>query len=136
MKKRPLRSRTHTTTSDPQSSTLPFRRTRLAAAVSLLGLGLGSAQAATLVVGIRWESEAEPPLAVMRRLALDLQDRFERLPGTELTETYGLPSEEVRVVMDPDALAATGLSFRQAAAALAAADNHSLSSIGPHNSWA
>ncbi len=50
MKKRPLRSRTHTTTSDPQSSTLPFRRTRLAAAVSLLGLGLGSAQAATLVV--------------------------------------------------------------------------------------
>ena len=79
--------------------------------------------AATLVVGIRWESEADPPLAVMRRLALDLQDRFERLPGTELTETFGLPSEEVRVVMDPDALAATGLSFRQAAAALAAADS-------------
>jgi multidrug efflux pump subunit AcrB len=79
--------------------------------------------AATLVVGIRWENEAVPPLAVMRRLALDLQDRFERLPGTELTETYGLPAEEVRVVMDPDALAATGLSFRQAAAALAAADS-------------
>lgn len=62
--------------------------------------------AATLVVGIRWDNEEAPPLAVMRRLALDLQDRFERLPGTELTETFGLPSEEVRVVMDPDALAA------------------------------
>ena len=79
--------------------------------------------AATMVVGIRWDSEADPPMAVMRRLALDLQDRFERLPGTELTQTYGLPSEEVRVVMDPDALAATGLSFRQAAAALAAGDS-------------
>lgn len=79
--------------------------------------------AATMVIGIRWDSEEDPPIAVMRRLALDLQDRFERLPGTELTQTYGLPSEEVRVVMDPDALAATGLSFRQAAAALAAGDS-------------
>jgi multidrug efflux pump subunit AcrB len=78
--------------------------------------------AATLVVGISWDDESDPPLAVMRRLALDLQDRFERLPGTELTETFGLPSEEVRVVMDPDALAATGLSFRQAAGLLASAD--------------
>ena len=79
--------------------------------------------AATMVVAIRWDSQADPPMAVMRRLALDLQDRFERLPGTELTETFGLPEEEVRVVMDPDALAATGLSFRQAAVALAAGDS-------------
>ena len=79
--------------------------------------------AATLVVGISWDQESDPPLAVMRRMALDLQDRFERLPGTELTETFGLPSEEVRVVIDPDALAATGLSFRQAAGLLAAADS-------------
>ncbi|KJS24813.1 MAG: acriflavin resistance protein [Hyphomonadaceae bacterium BRH_c29] len=79
--------------------------------------------AATLVVGISWDSEGDPPLAVMRRLALDLQDRFERLPGTELTETFGMPSEEVRVEIDPDALAATGLSFRQAAGLLASADS-------------
>ena len=78
--------------------------------------------AATLVAGITWEGEGDPPLAVMRRLALDLQDRFERLPGTELTETFGLPDEEVRVELNPDALAATGLSFRQAAGLLAAAD--------------
>lgn len=79
--------------------------------------------AATLVVGITWKQDADPPLAVMRRLALDLQDQFERLSGTELTETFGLPGEEVRVVPDPDALAAAGLSFRQAAALLASADS-------------
>ncbi|MEZ5998662.1 MAG: efflux RND transporter permease subunit [Hyphomonas sp.] len=78
--------------------------------------------AATLVVGITWTGEGDPPMAVMRRLALELQDRFERLPGTELTETFGLPDEEVRVELDPDALAAVGLSFRQAAGLLAAAD--------------
>ncbi|MEZ5945634.1 MAG: efflux RND transporter permease subunit [Hyphomonas sp.] len=78
--------------------------------------------AATLVVTLTWEGEEVPPLAVMRRMALDLQDRFERLPGTELTETFGLPDEEVRVVPDPDALAATGLSFRQAAGLIASAD--------------
>jgi len=79
--------------------------------------------AATLVVGITWTGEGDPPMAVMRRLALELQDRFERLPGTELTETFGLPDEEVRVELDPDALAAVGLSFRQAAGLLAAADS-------------
>ncbi|MEZ5969379.1 MAG: efflux RND transporter permease subunit [Hyphomonas sp.] len=78
--------------------------------------------AATLVVGITWEADSDPPLAVMRRLALDLEDRFERLPGTELTSVFGLPDEEVRVVPDPDALAATGLSFRQAANLIASAD--------------
>ena len=77
--------------------------------------------AATLVVGITWEADSDPPLAVMRRLALDLEDRFERLPGTERTSVFGLPDEEVRVVPDPDALAATGLSFRQAANLIASA---------------
>ncbi len=78
--------------------------------------------AATLVVGITWEQDDAPPLAVMRRLALELQDRFERQPGTELTETFGMPDEEVRIVIDPDALNAAGLSFRQAAGIIASSD--------------
>ena len=79
--------------------------------------------AATLIVGLTWEGESDPPLAVMRRLALDLEDRFERLPGTEQTETFGLPDEEIRVVVAPEALSAAGLSFRQAAGLVAAADS-------------
>ena len=79
--------------------------------------------AATLVIGLTWEGDAAPPLTVIRRMALDLEDRFQRLPGTELTDTFGLPDEEVRVVVDPQALSAAGLSFRQAAGLIASADS-------------
>lgn len=79
--------------------------------------------AATLVVGLVWEGEGDPPLAVMRRMALNLQDRFQRLPGTELTDLYGVPAEEVRIVVDPDALSAAGLTVRQAASLIASADS-------------
>ena len=79
--------------------------------------------AATLVVGLTWTGEGDPPLTVMRRLVLDLEDKFQRLPGTEETETYGLPEEEVRVVVDPQALSAAGLSFRDAAGLIASADS-------------
>ncbi|MDX1293171.1 MAG: efflux RND transporter permease subunit, partial [Hyphomonas sp.] len=79
--------------------------------------------AATLVVSLTWTGEGDPPLTVMRRFALDLEDQFQRLPGTEETETYGMPDEEVRVVVDPQALSASGLSFREAAALIASADS-------------
>lgn len=79
--------------------------------------------AATMVVSLTWTGEGEAPLPIMRRLALDLQDRFQRLPATELTQTFGLPIEEVRVVMDSEALSATGLSFGQAANAVLSADS-------------
>ncbi|KCZ94143.1 efflux RND transporter permease subunit [Hyphomonas johnsonii] len=79
--------------------------------------------ATTLVVGLVWEGEGDPPLAVMRRMALELEDRFQRLPGTELTDTYGLPKEEVRVVVDPEALSAAGLSVTQAAGLIGASDS-------------
>ncbi len=79
--------------------------------------------ATTMVVALRWDGEGDPPLAVMRRLALDIEDIFQRLPDTELTDTFGLPTEEIRVVVDPDPLAAVGLSLGQTAAILAAADS-------------
>lgn len=79
--------------------------------------------AATLVVGLVWEGEGDPPLAVMGRMARELQDRFQRLPGTELTDLYGVPAEEIRIVVDPDALSAAGLTVRQAASLIASADS-------------
>ncbi|MEL7128783.1 MAG: efflux RND transporter permease subunit [Pseudomonadota bacterium] len=78
--------------------------------------------AATLLVALVWEGASEPELAILARMAKDLEDRFRNLSGTEETQTYGLPSEEIRVVLDTEALAASGLSVQQAAAILAASD--------------
>ena len=78
--------------------------------------------ASTILVGLVWEGAGDPEVAVMSRMARNLSDRFQNLPGTEETEIYGLPQEEVRVVMDPRALAAAGLSMNQAAQLIAAAD--------------
>ncbi|WP_300395931.1 efflux RND transporter permease subunit [Henriciella sp.] len=78
--------------------------------------------ASTMLVGLVWEGEGEPELAVMSRYARNLSDRFQNLAGTEETETFGLPQEEVRVVMDPQSLAAAGLSMAEAAQLISSAD--------------
>jgi multidrug efflux pump subunit AcrB len=78
--------------------------------------------ASTMLVGLVWTGEGEPELAVMSRMARALSDQFQNLGGTEETELFGLPREEVRVVIDPDALAAAGISMGEAARRVAAAD--------------
>lgn len=78
--------------------------------------------AATMTVALTWEGEGEPGLAVMARLAAGLEDRFRGLNATEETEIMGLPEEEVRVIADPEALAAAGLSLNDAARLVGAAD--------------
>ena len=78
--------------------------------------------ASTILVGLVWEGAGEPEVAVMSRMARNLSDRFQNLAGTEETELYGLPQEEVRVEIDPRALAAAGLSMGEAAQLIAAAD--------------
>lgn len=79
--------------------------------------------AATMTVALTWEGEGDPQLAVMARLAEGLEDRFRGLAATEETEIMGLPREEVRVVVDPAALAAAGLSMNDAARLIAASDS-------------
>ena len=78
--------------------------------------------ASTMIISIAWQGEGDPPMAVMARTADTLEDRFRNLNGTEETEVFGLPAEEVRVVADPEALAAAGLSMSDAARLIAAAD--------------
>ncbi|MEL6829051.1 MAG: efflux RND transporter permease subunit, partial [Pseudomonadota bacterium] len=78
--------------------------------------------AATVIIALRWEGEGEPPVAVMARLSSTLEDRLGNLNGTEETEIMGLPNEEVRVIADPDKLAAAGLTLEQAARLIAASD--------------
>ncbi len=78
--------------------------------------------AATMSVALTWEGEGEPELAVMGRLSELLEDRFRGLNATDETDIMGLPEEEVRVVADPEDLAAAGLSLNDAARIIAAAD--------------
>ncbi len=79
--------------------------------------------ASTMLVALAWEGEDDPPTAVMARMADTLEDRFRNLPGTEETEVFGLPQEEVRVVIDTEALAVADLTMTDAARLIAAADS-------------
>lgn len=78
--------------------------------------------ASTMTVALTWEGQGEPELAVMARLASSLEDKFRNLNATDETEVMGLPEEEVRIVADPEALAAAGLTLSDAARLIAAAD--------------
>lgn len=77
---------------------------------------------AILAVGTR--SAAAPP-SIAARTAEELADLLRGLPGTELVELYGAPREEILVEIDPDRLAATGLSADAVARRVAAADARS-----------
>lgn len=78
--------------------------------------------ASTMTVGLSWQGQGGPQLGVMARMAEILEDRFRGLNATDETDIMGLPEQEVRVVADPEALAAAGLSMTDAARLIAAAD--------------
>ncbi len=79
--------------------------------------------ASTMLIALTWEGQGDPPLAVLGRKARALEDSFRNLAATEETEIFGLPNEEVRVVMDIEALGSSGLTINQASALIAAADS-------------
>lgn len=78
--------------------------------------------AATMIVALGWTAGDEPNLAILSRLASDLEDRILNIPGTEETQVYGIANEEIRVLADPDALAALGLTVGDLAGLISQAD--------------
>lgn len=48
---------------------------------------------------------------IIRRVAIDLQAKINRLPGTETTRIFGDPGEQVVIEVDIDKLASTGLTI-------------------------
>ncbi|WP_420433147.1 efflux RND transporter permease subunit [Hyphobacterium sp.] len=78
--------------------------------------------AATMIIALGWTAGSEPNLAILSRLASDLEDRILNIPGTEETEIYGIANEEIRVLADPDALAALGLTVGDLAGLISQAD--------------
>lgn len=73
-------------------------------------------------ISLIWEGDGAPPLDVMGRLAKDLQNRLRQVAGTEIVHIYGAPDEEMTVAVDPDTLAAAGLTLADVRRALAMAD--------------
>ena len=78
--------------------------------------------AATLVVALSWDGQGEENLAILSRLADDLEARLRNLPGTEETDVHGAVEEEIRVLADPETLAALGLTVADLARLTASAD--------------
>ncbi len=78
--------------------------------------------ATTVVVGLVAEPAGEVDLALLSRLAEELEARLETLPHTRETRLYGEAEEEVRVTAEPDVLAALGLTAEDLARHLARAD--------------
>ena len=76
----------------------------------------------TLIAAVRAKDGIEASRGVVRRYALDLQERLRSLPGTKLARLYGEGTEEVRVTVDPDRLTAAGITANDVAAALRDAD--------------
>ncbi|MEM8988130.1 MAG: efflux RND transporter permease subunit [Pseudomonadota bacterium] len=76
----------------------------------------------TVLIALTWGLENDPNLLVLRRSALELQDRLRNLPGTELVTLHGASSEEVVVSVNAATTAALGLTKSQIAAAIASAD--------------
>lgn len=60
--------------------------------------------------------------AVLARTAEELAERLRNVPGTKSVESWGTPTEEVRVTLDPAATAALGLTPDAISAAVRAAD--------------
>lgn len=81
------------------------------------------ATAFTLLLSVDAEQPLSTPLSVSGRLATELVDRIRNVPGTELVRLFGDPKEEVTVVLDPQALAAVGLSIAQVSERIRSADS-------------
>ncbi|MFN3835812.1 MAG: efflux RND transporter permease subunit [Glycocaulis sp.] len=78
--------------------------------------------ASSLIVALSWPEGSEASLGALGRLARDLEDRLRNLDATYRTELSGAPDEEVRVVLDPEAAAALGITAGDVAAILARSD--------------
>ena len=75
-----------------------------------------------LIFGLTYAREGDTPLAVLGRHAEDLADVLLAVGGTKEVEVFGEPEEEIVVAVDPNELAARGITLARVAAAIEAAD--------------
>jgi len=78
--------------------------------------------AATLIVALTWSDAGEENAAILSRLGRDLERDLRNLNGTEETDIFGAIEEEIRVEVEPETLAALGLTVNDIAGLTRAAD--------------
>ena len=76
----------------------------------------------TAISAIVMRDGLAPNPAIQQRFAETLQDRLRQIPDTKHVRLFGERSEEIRVTVNADHLAALGLSFDQVSSAVALAD--------------
>ena len=72
-------------------------------------------KAYALIVALVWDNPNAVSYAVLRRTAKQLEDRLRAISGTEDIDTFGDPDEEISVEIQPDKIAALGLSVQKIA---------------------
>ncbi|MEL6107238.1 MAG: efflux RND transporter permease subunit [Planctomycetota bacterium] len=72
-------------------------------------------RAYALILGVVWEDESPADHRVLRRIAVDLQDRIQNISGTEVVDRFGDPGEEISVELDPIKAASLGLTLNSIA---------------------
>ncbi|MDJ0676259.1 MAG: efflux RND transporter permease subunit [Calothrix sp. MO_167.B42] len=70
-------------------------------------------RAFTVIASLIWEGEDQPNYAILRRFAEELDVQLRGVAGTEEVDTFGFPSEEITVEINPSNLAALGLNTQQ-----------------------
>lgn len=62
------------------------------------------------IIALQWSRNNSPNMAILRRLANELKSGLRAISGTEDVQVFGDPGEEVVVELEPEVLAALGLS--------------------------
>lgn len=79
-------------------------------------------RAYALIVALCWDDDSPVNWSILRRLAMQLEDQFQTVPGTEIVERFADPGEQVTIEIDPELSAELGLSAAQIAEAINQAD--------------
>jgi multidrug efflux pump subunit AcrB len=76
----------------------------------------------TVLTALIWNAKSDPNLLILKRTAEELQSRLRNFPGAEYVGIHGASPEEIAVTLPNDVAQALGLSERQIATNIAAAD--------------
>jgi len=79
--------------------------------------------ASSLLVGLRWDKDSPADYGVLRRSLKRLKEEINAVEGTEKTELYGDPDEEILVTLDPNKMTALGLSTVEISQIISASDS-------------
>ena len=64
----------------------------------------------TLIVALTWDLNTAPNYNILNRHAKELESQLRTLTGTEKVELFGIPNEEIVVEINPNQLAALGIT--------------------------